>query len=140
VTLHLPWSLTNGRSSKVDKRSSTHLNLILSYVMSSMSQMEGMRKNPFWYFWFDRLWPFNFQFGCQPKSSNHNIFVSAHPIWKLKIVPKISRSRESIVRNPFWYFECFTSGKPWESLASPRVNFWLVTSRNFWDMGFQFFT
>ena len=36
-----------------------------------------------------------------PKSSNHGILAFAHPIWKLKIVSEISRSRESMVRNPF---------------------------------------
>ena len=104
-----------------------------------MSQREDMRKNPFWDFWFDRLWPFNFQFGCQPKSSNHIILVSAHLIWKLKIVPESSWSRESMVRNPFWDFECFTSINPCDSLASPRATFWPVTSEKFSRHGFSVF-
>ena len=139
VTLHLPWSLADGGSLKVDKMSSTHLNLIPLYVLSSMSQREDMSKNPFWYFWFNRLWPFNFQFGCWPKSSNHKILVSTHPIWKLKIVPKIYRLRESMVKNPFWYFEYFTSGNTCDSSTSPMANFWFVTSEKFFKCGFSVF-
>ena len=104
-----------------------------------MSQREDMRKKPFWYFLFDQLWPFNFQFGCRPKSSNLNILVSAHPIWKLKIVPKISRPRESMVRNLFWYFECFTSKNPYDSSNSPRANSWPVTLEKFSRHGFSVF-
>ena len=139
MTLHLPWSLVDGRSSKVDKMSSTHPNPIPPISMSSMSQREDMRKNPFWYFWFDRLWPFNFQFGCRPKSSNHNNLVFIHPIWKLKIVPKIYQSRESMVRKPFWYFECFTFGNPCDSSTSPRANFRPVTPEKFLRHGFLVF-
>ena len=73
------------------------------------------------------------------KYSNSNILVSAHPIWKLKIFREISRSRESMVRNPFWYFECFTSGYPYDSSTSPRDNFWPVTSEKFLRHGFSFF-
>ena len=98
-----------------------------------------MRKNPFWYFWFDRLWPFNFEFGCQPKSSNHNILVFAHLIWKLKIVLKRYRWRESKVRNPFWYFKCFTFGNPCDSWTSPGATFWPVTSEKFLRHGFLVF-
>ena len=47
VTLHLPWSLADGGSSKDDKMSSTHPNPILLVIMSSMRQMEDMSKNPF---------------------------------------------------------------------------------------------
>ena len=104
-----------------------------------MNQREDMRKNPFWYFWLDQLWPFNFHFGRRPKYSNHNILVSAHPIWKLKIVPESSRSRESMVRKTFWYFECFTFGNPCDSSTSPRANFWPVTSEKFLRHGFSVF-
>ena len=55
MTLHLPWSLADGGSSKVDKMSSTHPNIIPSVAMSSMRQREDMRKNPFLYFWFERF-------------------------------------------------------------------------------------
>ena len=91
------------------------------------------------YFWFNRLWPFNFQFGCRPKSSNHNNLVSAHLVWKLKIVSKISWPRESMVRNPFWDFECFTSGNPCDSSTSPRSNFWPVTPKKFLRHRFSVF-
>jgi hypothetical protein len=139
VTLHLPWSLANGRSSKVDKMSSIHPNPILLVAMSSVSKRKDMRKNSLWYFWSDRLWPFNFQFGCRPKSSNHNILVSAHPIWKLKIVLESSPLRESMVRNPFWYFEFFTFRNPYDSSTSPRANFWPMTLEKFLTHGFLFF-
>ena len=139
MTLHLLWPLAGGRSLKVDKMNSTHSNLISSVTISSISLGEDMRKNPFWYFWFDRLWPFNFQFGYQPKSSNHNILVSAHPIWKLKIVPKISWPRESIVRNPFLHFKCFIHGNTCDSSTSPRANYWPVTPKKFLRHGFSAF-
>ena len=61
VTLHLPLALTVGGSSNIDQMSYTHPNYILSVAMSSMRQEEEMRKNPFWNFWVDWLWPFNFQ-------------------------------------------------------------------------------
>jgi hypothetical protein len=61
VTLHLPSSLAIGESSKVDKMSSSHPNLIPSVSMRSMIQRKEMRKNPFREFWADWLWAFNFQ-------------------------------------------------------------------------------
>ena len=118
--------------------SSTHPNWILSVAMISMNQREYMRINPFWCFWFNHLWPFNFQFGCRPKCSNHNILVFTHPIWKLKIVLEISQSTESMVRNQFWDFECFTTRNPCDSqlplglISSP----WPWT--NIWDRVFCF--
>ena len=115
------------------------MNLILSDVLSFMSQREGMSKNLFWYFWFDRLWPFNFQFGCRPKSSNHNILVSTHPIWKLKIVLEISQSRESLVRNPFLHFGYFNSKNPCDSSTSSRAKIRPVTPKKFLKYGFSFF-
>lgn len=73
------------------------------------------------------------------KISNHNILVSAHPIWELKIVPEISLLREFMVRNPFWNFECFTSVKPCDSSTSPKANIWPVTLEKFWRHGFSVF-
>ena len=104
-TLHLPWSLAVGGSSKVDKMSSTHPNSILLIGMSSMRQSKYMSKNPFWYFWFDRLWPFNFQLGYRPISSNHNILVCAHLIWKL-LTERI-HCEKPIFR--FWVFHLWKS-------------------------------
>ena len=115
------------------------MNSIPSVAMSYMSQREDMRKIPFWDFWFNRLWPFNFMFGCQPKSLNHNNLVSTHPIWKLKIVSESSRSRESMVRNPFLDFECLNSRNPCHSSTSPRANSWPVTPKKFLRHGFSFF-
>jgi hypothetical protein len=65
--------------------------------------------------------------------------VSAHPIVKQKIVPKILRMVEYMVKNPFLYFECFTSGNPCDSSTSPRANFWLETPEEFLKHGFSFF-
>ena len=131
MTLHLPWSLADDRSLKVDKMISTHLNLIPSYFFSSMSQREDMNNTPFLYFSFDRLWPFNFQFRYRPKYSNHNILVYAHLISKLKIVMERYWSREFMVRNPFWYFHCFTFENPCDSSTSTGANFWPVTLEKF---------
>ena len=47
MTVHLPSSLVVGGSSKVDKMSSTHPNLIPLVAMSYLRQREDMRKNPF---------------------------------------------------------------------------------------------
>ena len=121
----------NGESSKVYKMSSIALNSILSDFQSSMSQREHMIKKPFWYFWFDQLWPFNFHFGCRPKCSNHNILVSSHSIWKLRIVLEIARLREYMVRYWLWDFKCFTSRNTCNFSTSPRANFWPVTSKIF---------
>ena len=139
MTLHLSWSLANGISLRDDKMSSTNPNLIFSDVLSSIIQREEMRKNPFWYFWFGQLWPFNFYFGCRPKSSNHIILVFAHSISKLKIVPEISQSRELMVTNPFGYFECFTFENPCDSTTSPRAKIRHVTPDKFSKHGFSFF-
>ena len=140
MTLHLPWSLVDGGTSKDNQMCSTHPNSNLSYVLSSMIQREHMSKKKFWDFRFDWLWPFNFQFGSRPKSSNHNILVYAHLILKLKIVLESSQSRESTVRKPFWDFECFTSGNPCDSSTFPRANFWPRTSEKILKHGFSFFT
>ena len=76
MTLHLPSSLEDGGSSTVDKMSSTHPNLILSDVMSSMSQREEMRKTHF-----EIFGPTDCDLSTsRTKSLNENILVSAHPI------------------------------------------------------------
>ena len=59
----------------------------------------------------------------RPKSSNSNILVSSHPIGKLKIVPESLRLKKDMVKNPFGYFESFTSRNPCDSSTSPRANF-----------------
>ena len=74
-----------------------------------------------------------------PKSSNSNILVFAHLIGKLKIVLESLRSREYMVKKPFWYFECFTSGNPCDSSTSHRANFWPGTPEKFLKHGFSFF-
>ena len=107
--------------------SPTHPNLIPSDVLSSMSQREDMSKNKFWDFRFDRLWLYNFQFGYRPKSSNHIILVFAHPISKLKIDPERSWSKEFMVRNPFWDFECYIVINTCDSSPLPRAKIRPVT-------------
>ena len=42
MTLQFPWSLANGRSLKVDKMRSTHVNSILLDILSSIRQREYM--------------------------------------------------------------------------------------------------
>ena len=140
VTLHLPWPLVDGETLKADKMSSTHPNSIPSDVLSSISQREFMRKKPFLYFRFDQLWLFNFQFGCRPKSTNHIILVSTHPISNLKIDPERFKWRELMVKNPFWYFECYTSGIPCDSSSPLRAKIRPMTSEKFSKHGFSFFT
>ena len=140
MTVHLPWPLVDGRASKVNKMSYTHPNPILLDDSNSMRQSEHMRKNPFWYFRLNWLWLFIFQFGCSPKSTNHIILVSAHPIPNLKINMEISRSKEFMVKTPFLYFYICTL----EFLVTLRLPWGLKSSswpqRNFWKMGFHFFT
>ena len=60
MTLYLPWSLGDGGTLKDDKMRSMHQNSIPSDVLSYIRQREHMRKKPNWYFWFNRLWHFNF--------------------------------------------------------------------------------
>ena len=56
-----PLKPTVGGFSKDHKMSYTHPNSIPSVAMGSRRKEEEMRKDPFWDFWVDRLWPFNFQ-------------------------------------------------------------------------------
>ena len=139
MTLHFHWPLANGKTSKVDKMSSTHPNLIPSNVFSFMSQREHMRKKSFWDFRFDKLWLFNFQFGYWPKSTNDIILVSAHPILNLKIDPKISQSKEFMVKNPFWDFKCNTFKIPYDSSFPVRAKIRPMTSEKFSKHEFSFF-
>ena len=73
------------------------------------------------------------------KSSNSNILVSAHPIGKPKIVLESLSSREDMVKNPFWYFECFTSRNSCDSSPPLKGNFWPGTPEKFLKHGFPFF-
>ena len=74
-----------------------------------------------------------------PKSSNSNILVSAHSTWKLKIVLESLRSREDMVKNQFWDFECFTSINTCDSLPPLKGKFWPRTPEKFLKHGFSFF-
>ena len=90
---------------------------------------------PFWYFSDDQLWLFNFHLISQ----NWNILISTHLIAKLKIVLESLWSREDMVKNPFSYFEFFTSGNPCDSSPPPRRNHELGTLEKFLKHGFSFF-
>ena len=73
-------------------------------------------------------------------SSNLNILVSTHPIGKLKTVLESLRSGEDMVKNQFWYFECFTS-EILVTLHLPRGETMSPgPRRNFRNMGFHFST
>ena len=65
--------------------------------------------------------------------------VSANLIGKLKIFPEISQPREYMVKNPFLYFECFTSVNPSNSSTSPRANLCPVNQEKFLKHGFLVF-
>lgn len=78
----------------------------------------------------------NFQFGCWPKSTNHIILVSARLISNMKIDMTISRSREFMMKNPFWDFECYTSENPCD-FRGLKSSPW--PRRNFGNMDFHFF-
>ena len=51
MTLHLPLSLADGRSSKANKISSSFPNSIPLDIMSSMNKREDMRKKPIFIFY-----------------------------------------------------------------------------------------
>ena len=111
----------------------------MDFVLGYMSQREHMRKTPFWYFRFDRLWPFNLQFGCRPKSTNHIILVFAHPISNMKIGLEISWSREFMMKKPFLYFECYTFGNLYDSSPPLRDKIRPMNQEKFLKHGFSFF-
>ena len=137
MTLHLPWSLTVGGSSKVDKMSFTHPNPISLVVMSCMTQREEMRKNPFWNFWADRLWPFNIQ--AKIFKFKYLGFYSSN--WKTEdSFKKIDTER---IHDKKTLFEILSVSPP-EILVNLQLPLWLIFGlgprRNFWNMGFHFFT
>ena len=135
MTFHLPSTLTVGGSSNVDNMSSTHPNLIPSVAKSYMRQKEEIDKNPFWNYRVDLLWPFNFQ----PKIFKFKYLGFCSSDWKTEDSSGILRSGEDMVKNPFWYFECFTSGNPCDSSTFARANFWPETPEKFSKHGFSFF-
>ena len=103
--------------------------------MGSRRRDEEIRKDQFWYFLDNQLWLFNFH----PISQNWNILISTHPIAKLKIVLESLWSREDMVKNPFSYFEFFTSRNPCDSSPPPRQNHEHGTPKKFLKHGFSFF-
>jgi hypothetical protein len=72
-------------------------------------------------------------------SQKWNILISTHPIVKPKIVLEILGSGEDMVKNPFSYFEFFTSRNPCDSSPPPRRNHEPETPEKFSKHGFSFF-
>jgi hypothetical protein len=89
---------------------------------------------------FDIFWTTNCDFSTSnPISQNWNILISTHLIVKLKIVLESLGSGENMVKNPFSYFEFFTSGNPCDSSPPPRRNHEPGTPEKFLKHGFSFF-
>jgi hypothetical protein len=65
--------------------------------------------------------------------------ISTHPIVKLEIVLERMGSGEDIVKNPFSYFDSFTSENPSDCSPPPRQNHELGTPEKFSKHGFSFF-
>ena len=73
-----------------------------------MRQREDMRKNPFWYFWSDRLWLFNFQ--DKIFKSKYLGFCSSD--WKTKDSSRKQMTERVHGENPiliFWVFHLWKS-------------------------------
>ena len=100
-----PLEPVTGESSNNHKMSYTHPNLIYSVAMGSRRREEERRKDPFWYFLDDQLWPFNFK----PNISKMEYLDFYSSDVKLKIVLESLGSGEDMVKNPFLDFEFFTS-------------------------------
>ena len=103
--------------------------------MGSRRREEEMRKDPFWYFLVDQLWPFNFQ----PNISKMEYLDFYSSDWKLKIVLESLGSGEDMVKNPFSYFEFFTFENPCDSSPPPRRNHEPGTPEKLLEYGFSFF-
>ena len=131
-----PLRLVVGGSSKVHKMSYTHPNSILSISMSYMRQEEEVGKNPFWYFWVDWPWPFNFQL----KIFKFKYLGFCSSDWKTEDSSEKLEIKRIYGEKTIWYFECFTFIGPCDSSTSPRANFWPGTLEKFSKHGFSFFT
>ena len=115
-----PLKPTVGGFSKDHKMSYTHPNSIPSVAMGSRRKEEEMRKDPFWYFRVNRLWPFNFQ----PEIFKFKYLGLCSSDWKTKDSsgnPKIDRRHGEKTIFIFWVFHL------WKSLwlfTSPEVEPW----------------
>ena len=58
----------------------------------------------------------------------------------MKINLEISRSREFMVKKPFWFFDFYTSKTPCDSSSPPRDKIRPVAPENFSKHGFSFFS
>ena len=131
-----PLKLAVGGSSKVHKMSYTHPNLIPSVSMSSMRQDEEMGKKSFWYFRVDRLWPFKFQ----PEIFKFKYLSFCSSDWKTEDSSVNLLAERIPSEKPIFIFWMFTP-KILVTLQLPLGQcFFPGTRRNFWDMGFHFFT
>ena len=132
-----PLETVTGESTKLRKMSYTHPNSITSVAMGSMMQEEEMRKGPFWYFWSDRLWPFNFQ----PKIFNFKYLSFFSSNWKTEdSFGKLEIERRHGEKNHF----DILSVSPLEILVTLQLPLGLISGpgpqRNFRNTGFHFFT
>ena len=121
MTLHLPSSLVDGGSSKVDKMSYTHPNSILSIAMSSMSQREDMRKNQFLYFDY-----FTSENPCDSSTSPRDNFWPVTPknyfeTWVFSFSPKSSIFFQISIEVTFWLVNLEKSPLGLEQLSWAQV-------------------
>ena len=121
-----PLKPVTGESSNDHKMSYTHPTSILSVSMGSRRQEEEMRKDPFWYFSDDQLWPFNFQ----PNISKMVILDFYSSDCKLKIVLESLGLGEDIVKKLFWEFHL---RKYLWLFTSPEVEPWARDPREIFE-------
>ena len=74
-----------------------------------------------------------------PIFQNWNIFISTHPIVKLKILLESLGLGEDMLKNPFSDFDFFTSRNPCDSSPPSRRNHEPGTPEKFLKHGFSFF-
>jgi hypothetical protein len=114
----------------------THPNSNPSVSMSSMIQEEEMRKDLFWYFWINWLWPFNFQ----PKIFKLKYLGFCSFDWKIEDSSRKLEIERRYGENPiFLDFECLTSINSCDSSTSLKGNLWPETLKKFLKHGFSFF-
>ena len=109
-----PLKHVTGESLNIHKMSYTHPNSILLVDMGSRRWEEEMRKDPFWYFSDDQLWPFNFQ----PNISKMQYLDFYSSVCKTedssgKLGSGRRHSQKPILK--FWVFH-------------PQKSLWLITS------------
>ena len=109
-----------GGSLKVHKMSYTHPNLISLVAMGSRRQEEDMRKDPFWDFQVDRLWPFNFQ----PKIFKFKYLGLYSSDWKNGDSSGKLELERRHGKNPILIFWVFSLQKSLWLFTSPEAKPW----------------